>query len=346
MNLLPRFLGLGLIIVLAVLAVVLSGPVWRHISAPPHAVNVSASAAPAPARRFAEFSRRAAFPLALTGLVLALGLVASLALRSPRAGDSRAPFSSTRVEVDALAKLAASSATQDAALASERHSRERAEADATLNQQLLNRALEEKIRLGRDLHDGIIQSLYAAGLTIESARSVAKTDALEADRLLEQTRQNLNRAIRDIRSYIAGLAPDNLRQTTFTDALATMIDELAAARGTRFEFKIDEAATAQLSPVQSTEALQIAREAISNALRHGAASHITIRLHPGDNALCLLVQDNGRGFDAARPSSTGHGLANMRARAARLGGAVRFESSRAAGTRVVLTLPTRTEGST
>lgn len=338
MNLLPRLLGLGLIIVLAVLAVLLSGPVWRPLPAQ-SPVHASATEPPLPARRLAEFSQRATFPLALTGVVLAIALVVSLASRSARGSETRVPFTSTRVEIDALAKLAQTSVVQGAALASERHSRERAEADATLNQQLLNRSLEEKIRLGRDLHDGIIQSLYAAGLTIESARSVARTDAVEADRLLEQTRQNLNRAIRDIRSYIAGLTPDTLRQTTFADALGEVITELGAAREVRFEFKIDDSATSQLAPAQTTEALQIAREAISNALRHGAATHIVVRLHPGDGAVCLLVQDNGRGFDSARTSTAGHGLANMQARAERLGGSVRLESAPAQGTRVVLTLP-------
>jgi signal transduction histidine kinase len=345
MNPLPRLLGLGLFLVLAALAAVLSGPVWRPPQYPhAPAATTTTNAAPQPALRLAEFSRRAAFPLALTGVALATALLVGLAVRPARGVDSRTPFSAGRAEIGALAKLAESSAAQGAALVHERHGRERAEADASLNQQLLHRALEEKIRLGRDLHDGIIQSLYAAGLTIESARSLAKTDPAEADRRLEQTRQNLNHAIRDLRHYITGLSSDNVRQTTFTEALDALVAEFSAARDVRFDLKIDDAATAQLSPGQSADALQIAREAISNAVRHGAASQMTIRLHPGDGAICLLVQDNGRGFDAAHRArdGAGHGLSNMQARAERLGGSLRLESAPAAGTRIVLTLPLRT----
>lgn len=336
MNPLPRLLALGLLVVLIALAVVVSGPLWRPAASPsPHATDARTA-------RLTGLSERVSLPLALTAVVLGGALAVSLSLRPSRGGETRAPFVPPRAELTALTQLAATSAAQKAALASERDHRARAEADALLSQQLLNRSLEEKIRLGRDLHDGIIQSLYAAGLTIESARSLAASAPAEADRLLEQTRQNLNRAIRDIRSYIAGLAPENLRQTTFTDALAAIVDELTGGRPLQFECKIDDIATARLSPLQSTEVLQIAREAMSNSLRHGAATRLTVRLHPGDNAVCLLVQDNGRGFPASAAtsgSSDGHGMANMQARAARLGGSLRVESTPAAGTRIVLTLP-------
>lgn len=339
MNSVPRLLGLALLIVLAALAAVLAGPAWRASSAAPEPAAATTSAPhvahPRPA---VSLPVRVAFPLALTGLALAAALLASLTLRS-RLGESRPPFASNRAEIGALALLAETSAAQGAALARERDVRQRAEADALLNQQLLNRSLEEKIRLGRDLHDGIIQSLYAAGLVIQSARTVASSDPAEADRRLAQGLDSLNQTIRDVRAYIAGLAPDNLRQTGFAQALEALFTELRAGRDVRFDLKIDDAATARLTPEQGTEALQLAREAISNSLRHGGASLITVRLHPGDGEVCLLVQDNGAGFDPARRAGAGHGLANMEARAARLGATLRIESRPGEGTRLVLTFP-------
>lgn len=352
MNPLPRLLGLGLLFVFAALAFLLAVPAMTDRDAtpaglrPPTDQPAALAATPGtktPRAATAALAQRLAFPLALTGVVLALGLLASLALRSPRAaGDSRPPFSSTqRAEVNALARLAESSAAQSQALAQERDIRQRAEADALLNQQLLNRSLEEKIRLGRDLHDGIIQSLYAAGLTIESARAVAATDPAEADRRLAACLQSLNQTIRDVRTYIVGLAPENLLQAGFTHALRSLAEELRAGRDVTFDWKIDEAATAQLTPAQSTETLQIAREAVSNALRHGAATHIALRLHPGDGEVCLLVHDNGKGFTPAHHSGAGHGLTNMQARAQRLGAQLRIESQPGSGTRVIFTLPLR-----
>jgi signal transduction histidine kinase len=344
MNPLPRLLGLGLLAVLAALAFILAIPSMTHAPATTRAAASPASTvAPQTSRPLSTtaLAQRLAFPLSLTAIVLTIALLVSLAVRSPRnSSDSKPPFAATqRAEVSALARLAESSAAQSAALAHERDVRQRAEADALLNQQLLNRSLEEKIRLGRDLHDGIIQSLYAAGLTIESARALAATDPAEADRRLAACLQSLNQSIRDVRTYIVGLAPENLRQAGFADALRSLAEELRAGRDVTFDWKIDETATAQLTPPQTTEALQIAREAISNALRHGAATRITVRLHPGDHEVCLLVQDNGKGFVRAQQANAGLGLNNMQARAARLGADLRIESQPATGTRVIFTLP-------
>ncbi len=338
MNPLPRFLALGVFVVLAALSVMLAGPALRRASpAPAGAVAFT----PAPAHiRVAQLSQRLAFPLALAGTAVALALAVSLSLRPARAAVETAGIVADQAGMKALARLAESSVAQGQELAHERDERLRAEADALLHHRMLNRSLEEKIQLGRDLHDGIIQSLYAAGLTIESARAVVSADPAEADRQLARCREHLNQTIRDIRSYISGLAPENLRSSGFTDALHALVRELGGGRDTGFELRIDDDATAQLSPEQSTETLQIAREAISNSLRHGGASQLQVRLHAGEGAVSLLVQDNGHGFDPAH-ASAGHGLANMRARAERSGGTLRVESSDGGGTRVVFTLPVK-----
>ena len=148
-----------------------------------------------------------------------------------------------------------------------------------------------------------------------------------------------NNAIRDVRAYLVGLAPENLRRAGFARALGALVNELKAGRDAQFEIQIDDEASSLLSPEQSVEALQIAREAVSNALRHGAATLVTLRMHKGDGAVCLLVQDNGRGFDAGQPRGGGHGLGNMRARAARLGATLRVTSQPGDGARVLATLP-------
>jgi signal transduction histidine kinase len=339
MNPLPRVLGLSLLVVLAALVAVVAGPTFNPVAEPPRAAStpqVHASAQEA----LATLSHRLAFPLALLAFVLTVTLLVSLALRPLRGTElSGPPLAQARSEIGALAKLAESSVAQSQALATERDNRQRAEENALLNQQLLNRSLEEQIRLGRDLHDGIIQSLYAAGLVIESSRTLAKTDPVEADRRLAQLLQTLNQTIRDVRTYIVGLAPENLRQNSFGQAMDSLVTELGSGREVRFDLKIDDAASAQLSPAQSTEALHVSREAMSNSLRHGNATRITVRLHSAENEVCLLIQDNGIGFDTAQRTRSGHGLRNMEARATDLGASVRIESRKAEGTRVILTFP-------
>ena len=117
--------------------------------------------------------------------------------------------------------------------------RRRAEEDAQLKQQLLTQSLDEKIRLGRDLHDGIIQSLYAVGLTLETVRALVKSNPAEADRQLEHTRAGLNETIRDVRAYITGLAPENLRRGGVANALSALLAELKAGRSAQFDITID-----------------------------------------------------------------------------------------------------------
>lgn len=345
MGSLPRFLALALFVVLAALVVLLAVPAWREMRADPaasgrevQAAERGASALPA-SKRLVLLSQRLSLGLALLASGLALTLVLSLALRSGRALDSRVPLSAARKEIEALAHLAQSSAAQGAELNRERDVRRRAEEDGQLKQLLLAQSLDEKIRLGRDLHDGIIQSLYAVGLTLESVRAIVKRDPEEADRQLEHTRTNLNNAIRDVRDYITGLTPGNLRRAGFGHAVSALLAELKAGREAQFDITIDDEAAALLTPEQSLEALQIAREAVSNALRHGRASRVTVRMHKGDGEVCLLVQDNGAGFDATRRREGGHGLGNMQARAERLGASLRVTSASGEGTRVIATLP-------
>ena len=282
---------------------------------------------------------RLTFACALFGTLLAAALVFSLSFRGARHTGSASPFVAARNEIGTLAKLAESSVAQGAELTRERDVRRRDEEDAQLRQHLLAQSVDEKIRLGRDLHDGIIQSLYAVGLTLESLRALMKSDPAAGERRLEETRAALNSAIRDVRTYITGLAPENLRRATFAQSLHSLLGDLRAGRAVQFEIKVDDEATALLSPEQTVEALQIAREAVSNALRHGGASVVTVRVHKGDREVGLLVQDNGEGFDAATGRDGGHGLGNMQARAERMGGHLRLTSQPHEGTRVVLTVP-------
>lgn len=339
MNPLPRILGLSLFVVLSVLTVFLATPMLLGPGSAPVARQDAAQNPASTKARLAAVTKRFALPLALTGLVLTGALLVSLALRSGFLGALKAPVDAARAEIGALTNLAKTSVAQGEALTHERHSRQRAEEDARLQQQLLMQSLEQKIRLGHDLHDGVIQSLYAAGLTIESARSLAQTNPSECDRRLAQCLLSLNATIRDVRAYISGLSPELLRSAGFDQAVNVLATELSAGRNVQIEIKFDADAVALLAPEQTLEALQVVREAMSNALRHGGATALTLALHKDERQLCLLVQDNGHGFDAVARTGAGHGLANMEARANRLGATVKVVSTPDIGTRVLLTLP-------
>lgn len=279
--------------------------------------------------------------LVLLGTVFlwAITFMAVLRRRSVQAdGGTRSPWQKSRMEMGSLERLAKTSVAQSQALDVERDGRRRAEEDAELKKGLLSRSIEERIGLGRDLHDGIIQSLYAAGLTLESVRDIVESNPKEADRRLEQCRDTLNQTIREVRGYITGLAADRVHRTTFTQAVEALFRELGSGHAIKFDLKAEDDAIALLSPEQTTEALLIAREALSNAIRHGAATSIIVRLQKGDQEVCLLVQDNGRGFDATQRRAGGHGLDNMHARARQLGAETKITSRLGEGTRVLVTL--------
>jgi len=273
-------------------------------------------------------------------IVTVVVLLVVLPARPNSAAGTQTPWLATRADMGSLEHLAKNTAAQSAALDSERDGRRRAEEDLALKARELNRSLEEKIRLGRDLHDGLIQSLYALGLTLESIRPLLRADPTEADLRLARCTTSINTTIRDVRAHITGLTPDRLQSAGFAGALEASLAELRAGRSVTFDIKIDEDAALLLAPAHRTETLQIAREAVSNALRHGGASLINVRVHQNETAVCLLVQDNGTGFDAARrPAASSHGLTNMRARAERMGATLRLTSESGQGARLVLTVP-------
>jgi signal transduction histidine kinase len=118
-----------------------------------------------------------------------------------------------------------------------------------------------------------------------------------------------------------------------------MLATQTAAGGASLVRKLDPAATALIAPEQTTDVVNILREAISNSLRHGRARTVTVRAGRGEGSVVLAVQDDGAGFDPAASRGPGHGLANMQARAGMLGGVVDVASVPGKGTRVLLTLP-------
>ena len=332
-----QVLGVALVSLVIFIAAVLATEFWlqrqtQHLRAEAVAAH---QAEPPAASRLIALQQRTLLWLLLLALALFLITATATFLGWLRPSTGTLPMS----EVQNLSRLVQTSAEQGTALILERDERRRAEADSQFKQTLLGHAQEEKVQLGRDLHDGIIQSLYAAGLTLESARELVHRDPAEAERRLASTLAALNAVIRDVRDYIQGLAPERLQRASFGQAVQVLTGELGAGREAKFDIQVDDEAAALLNPGQITDALQIAHEAISNGLRHGRATLITLRLHRGEREVCLLVQDNGSGFDPAARSQAGHGVNNMQARATRLGAGLRVSSSPGTGTRVVVNIP-------
>jgi signal transduction histidine kinase len=238
-----------------------------------------------------------------------------------------------------VARLALEAFAQRRALRTEIEQRTQAQAALEQSEAALRQNLEERARLGRDLHDGVIQSLYAAGMGLAGIRTQLSVEQAEAAARLEQTRAVLNDTIHDVRNFIHGLEPEALRQQTFAQAIAALLELMRSHRDFRSRIDIADDLARRLSLAQRVHALQIAREAVSNALRHSAASEIAITLGQTGNLIEFAVSDNGAGFNPLAGGASGVGLENFAQRARELGAELSVHTTPGAGTCVKLCLP-------
>jgi len=267
-------------------------------------------------------------------------LLVILSERRGLAGDgaTRSPWASTRAQAVGMEHFAKISNERGAALEQEHGARMRAEEDLLVNRTLLGHSVAERVRLGRELHDNICQTLYAVCLTLESVQKKS-TLAPELQQRVDQCMTELRRLNQEVRAYLQELEPARVTGQSFVGALNDLIRSFAAGQDVRIEHRLDDEAVAQIAPVHIAEIMNILREAMSNSLRHGQARHITLLAGRSDQAVALAVQDDGRGFTPAVFGAAGHGLGNMQARATALGGSLRIESAAGKGTRVLLILP-------
>ena len=198
--------------------------------------------------------------------------------------------------------------------------------------------VEERDRIGRDLHDGIIQRIYAVALGLDDVPELVLQDATAAAERVERAIDALNAAIAEIRTFIYGLRPGLEGPGGMASALEMLAEEIRLHTPMQVDVRAVE--VPRLSPAVRSELLSIAREALSNVARHAAANKVTLELHDAGGELWLAVADDGIGFDVSQPLPMVHnGLDNMQRRAEALGGRLRVESELGRGTRIIVALP-------
>lgn len=199
--------------------------------------------------------------------------------------------------------------------------------------------VEERSRIGMDLHDGVIQAVYAVGLTLESARLLLPDEQAEAIGLIDRAIDGLNDAIGDMRNFILDLRPRRF-EGDLSQGLARLAREFQANTMVPVTMRIPRATDVALSPDVARALFLTAQEALANVARHARAENVLIKLAEEAGVVSLQVRDNGIGFEAGNQAMmTGHGLANMRARAEELGGMVHIESHPGRGTAITFELP-------
>jgi len=195
---------------------------------------------------------------------------------------------------------------------------------------------EERERIARELHDGTIQSLFAVGIGLRTARSPARR--LDLAQSVDEALQELDHIVRDLRSYVFGLRPQILADRQLGPALEQLVHDLEARWKIAVQTEIDSMVAAGLA-AKAADVVQLSREALSNVGRHSLARHCWLTLRRAGAAAILEIRDDGRGFNVNDVSRTGQGLVNMQRRAAALGGQATIVTNRGQGASVRITIP-------
>jgi signal transduction histidine kinase len=192
--------------------------------------------------------------------------------------------------------------------------------------------VEDRHRIARDLHDSVIQDLFAVGLGLQALS--ARVDDPVASTRLDDAVDRLDHSVETLRNFIFQLTAPSV--STIGDRLQEVVARMGSAYPTRIRLSVEEE---ERSARHEDEAiLMLATEAVSNALRHARAPSVEVSLVADHSQILLTVVDDGVGFETGRLEG-GMGLANMRARAAALGGLLTIDSAPGQGTRVEFTLP-------
>jgi signal transduction histidine kinase len=210
--------------------------------------------------------------------------------------------------------------------------------NALLSDRLRSLAVqEERDRISRELHDGVIQTLFSIGMGLESARSFVRTDPDRVDERVDNAVDSLDGAIRELRNYIFRLQPQEAGAMGFARGLSELAREYEVNALVRPHLDVQPAIDARLPTAHVPDLLQITREALSNTAKHAQASHVGVSARV-DGAVELNISDDGIGFAPTSPK-VGRGLDNIRERVAALGGELDVRSAPGQGTTVWLRVP-------
>jgi signal transduction histidine kinase len=194
--------------------------------------------------------------------------------------------------------------------------------------------LDDRERIGRDLHDKVVQRLYAVGMALQAAERLPDLDLVRER--IDKAVDDLDATISEIRTTIFELGDSSL-PGGFRQAVVALADELAPTLGVRPELHFQGAIDNTISEQTADHVLAVLRELLSNVGKHAGATRIAVLLGVGDD-VCLEVVDNGIGFT---PSADGRGLGltNLRSRAEKQGGTFDVQPVDGGGTKAIWRVP-------
>ena len=207
-----------------------------------------------------------------------------------------------------------------------------------LEKAILEISEKERQRVGHDLHDSLGSKLSGAALMAKALAQQLAAKAMPEAALAEEVVACVNQSLRQTRDIAHDLAPAELAASSLIGALEDLADETRRLRGVSCRFEAAKGLPAS-DRFTSIHLFRIAQEAVHNAVRHGVARHITLRLTPRENQTCLEIADDGTGFEPNPRPSNGLGLRSMKYRAGVIGAQFTMECDPGAGTTVRCLVP-------
>jgi len=199
--------------------------------------------------------------------------------------------------------------------------------------------LEDRERIARDLHDSVIQRLFATGLSLQGAAGLIRTNAAAAADRVEGAVDDLDLTVKQIRSAIFGLEPmGRATQSGVRSQVLDLVRDAGPALGFEPAVLFDGPVDTSTPDGLVGDLLATLREALSNVARHARASRVDVEVAVDDAKLVLRITDDGVG-PPAPDDPRGHGLDNMAARAARRGGSFDIRPASTNGTVVEWCVP-------
>jgi signal transduction histidine kinase len=197
---------------------------------------------------------------------------------------------------------------------------------------------KDRGRIARELHDGVIQSLYGIGMVLEGIQGDAQSKYTNQ---LSGITGSINSIIDDLRSYIYDLTPSRLARRGLAYELGLLGEEFQTGSGVVTSVELEDGID-EINAGLARDLVQISREALSNIAQHADASNATIRLDRSGQGFVLVITDDGHGM-AAPKRSRGRGLGNIVKRAQRWSGVAEITQSGRHGTVVRVQIPRPTE---
>ena len=200
--------------------------------------------------------------------------------------------------------------------------------------------LEERERIGMDLHDGVMQSIYAVGLQLEAGIDRLEESPGESKEIVERAIETLNNVIKDIRSYIMDLRPRVSIVADLPDAIQQLVEDVRVNTLVQSDLTVEGSVKDLINQTEAIALFHIAQEALSNVIKHSRATRVTVLLSAGERTVAVEVRDNGVGIDKERAAAYDRqGLRNMRDRARSVGANLSLDSRPGEGTTVRAELP-------